>query len=214
MKGSPFGDLNVILVMLILAVLGCACANSNDRKVQIDNAANENTEKNQAPPLASPSVSPTPTPLTVESPSNPKSSPEYQTGYKRGYKEGRSWAKEVVGGGMPTSQGIRTMASYQASESGSKDQPSWADGWYDGFGDGYQGIKPAKIHSSNLQPLSWANAKPGVKLYDHEGNYQVTITTVNQAYGTITVKYPASRGGVTEDKSLTSLSSFWFVKVE
>lgn len=156
--------------------------------------------------------SPAPTPLTTESPTNPKSSAEYQAGYKRGYKEGRSWAKEVVGGGMPTAQGIRMMASYQASESGSKDQAAWGDGWADGFGDGYQGIKPPKINSSNLQAVSWANAKPGVKLYDHEGNYQVTITSVNEAEGTIRVKYPPSRGNVIEDKSLISLSTFWFVK--
>lgn len=214
MKGSSYANLNLSLVLLILAVLGCGWPNSNERTLPTVNTANQNVNTNDVMPSPSPSFSPTPSPITADSPTNPKSSPEYQAGYKRGYKEGRSWAKEVVGGGMPTAQGIRMMASYQASESGSKDQSAWEEGWYDGFGDGYQGIKPPKINSSNLQAVSWANAKPGVKLYDREGNYQVTITSVNETEGTISVKYPAARGGVTEDKSLTSLSSFWFVKVK
>lgn len=210
---SSSNNWTLISLLMLFAVLGCACSNSNDQKAQTGNVTDAN------PNLAtqssvSPSASPTPNPPPTVAPANPKSSPEYQAGYKRGHKEGRSWAKEVVGGGMPTAQGIRTMASYQASESGSKDQAAWEDGWCDGFGDGYQGIKPPKINSSNLQTLSWANAKPGVKLYDHEGNYQVTIISVNEAQGTIRVKYPPSRGNVTEDKNLTTLSTFWFVKVK
>lgn len=213
MKSSTPPNPNAVLPLLILAVVMCGCANSDKQKSRQASITNVNANQ-VTPPTPSPSISPTSVSPAIEPPTDPKYSSEYQAGYKHGYKEGRSWAKEVVSGGMPTDQGIRMMASHQASESGSKDQDAWEDGWADGFGDGYQGIKPPKINSSSLQPVSLANARPGVKLYDHEGNYQVTITSVNEVEGTITVKYPPSRAGVIEDKSVDALASFWFVKTK
>ena len=58
-------------------------------------------------------------------------------------------------------------------------------------------------------PLSWASARPGVKLYDGSYRHVATIVTVNRASGIIHVKF-ASNGAV-EPKDLESVARFWYV---
>jgi hypothetical protein len=149
----------------------------------------------------------TPPPLQT---TNKKSS-DYKAGYNKGFHEGKSWATETDGG-MPYPIAIEMMAKHQAEVAGASDREAWQSGWEKGFTEGYRSVKQPKIKEEALEPLSWGNAKVGVKLYDNDGNYEVTIIGVDKAEGLITVKYPQDRGGVIEDKLLGALSQLWFVR--
>lgn len=61
-----------------------------------------------------------------------------------------------------------------------------------------------------FEPLSWATAKPGRKLYDGAYKHDATIVSVNRAEGLIRVKYV--RSGTVEPKLLNAVTRFWYVR--
>jgi hypothetical protein len=84
MKRSSSTNLDLILVLLLLAVLGCVCPNTNQRNSQTDGTSNENTKANQAPPtVPSPSVAPTPAKTDLETPQTSERIKKGEAVYKR-----------------------------------------------------------------------------------------------------------------------------------
>ncbi len=140
---------------------------------------------------------------------NKESSLDYKAGYKKGGQEGRLQAND---GGMPQQLYFDIVSKGEAEKAKTKDINAYRVGWTDGWKDGYRKIKPPKIKEADLEHLSWNNAKPNVKLYDNEGNSEVTILDVDQPNGLITVKYNKDRNNVIEKKLLNALSESWFVR--
>jgi hypothetical protein len=150
---------------------------------------------------------PSPTPSLLDS-----NSSDYQDGYKRGLKEGTGWVKQFKGGTTPPPALITAVGQTQAEKLRPKDPVLWQKGWEDGFGKGYASAKWEGRQQDEYERLTWSNAKPGVKLYDDNGKHRMTVVSVDQAAGIITVKYPNESGGVVENKLLDAMSTILLVR--
>jgi hypothetical protein len=206
--GPIFITGGILVVILFVTVVSFVISTTTPPKIGTNSTVYTPTAPSPTPPQSRSSSHAMPA-----TPAKPTIDPDYQVGYTKGSNEGKSWAKEIVGGGRPTDQGIQIMANAQASSSGAKNSEAWSAGWQKGFSDGYQGIKPPKITTSKLEPISTSNLHAGMKLYDNEGNEQVTVVGVNSTGDMVMVKYPAKRGGVIETKQISSLANYWFVKL-
>jgi hypothetical protein len=61
-----------------------------------------------------------------------------------------------------------------------------------------------------FEPLSWATATVGRRLYDGAYGHDATIVSVNRAGEVITVKY--AKSGSVESKRLDAVARFWYVR--
>jgi hypothetical protein len=61
-----------------------------------------------------------------------------------------------------------------------------------------------------FEPLSWAKAGIGTKLYDGAYKHEATIVAIRRSEGIIEVKYV--RSGAVEPKLLSAVSRFWYVR--
>lgn len=70
---------------------------------------------------------------------------------------------------------------------------------------------PAEVpQPPRFEPLSWATATVGRRLYDGAFKHDATITSVSRAEGLIYVKYV--RSGSVEPKLLDAVARFWYVR--
>lgn len=61
-----------------------------------------------------------------------------------------------------------------------------------------------------FEPLSWAKARIGTKLFDGAYKHEATIVALRRSEGIIEVKYV--RSGAVEPKLLSAVSRFWYVR--
>ncbi|MFL6245199.1 MAG: hypothetical protein ACJ74H_04185 [Thermoanaerobaculia bacterium] len=70
---------------------------------------------------------------------------------------------------------------------------------------------PAKVpEAPRFEPLSWATATVGRRLYDGAYKHDATIVSVDRAEGVIRVRYV--RSGSVEPKLLRAVAQFWYVR--
>lgn len=70
---------------------------------------------------------------------------------------------------------------------------------------------PAKAPAAPpFEPLSWANARVGTKLYSGAFKHEATIVSLNRTDGLIEVRYVKS--GSVEPKLLNAVARFWYVR--
>jgi hypothetical protein len=136
-----------------------------------------------------------------------ESTSEYRAGYERGHIAGVDFASEP--GAEPNFDFISRMNGIMQQATPSN-REAWRRGWLKGAQDGFRGIKPSKREAGAYQPLSAAVARPHVKLYSYAETHEATVVSVDIARDRMTVRYTKSRG--TEAKSISALSSQWFVK--
>jgi hypothetical protein len=149
------------------------------------------------------------TPLSVPPDSTSKmNSTAYKTGYQKGFQEGKAWARKNWEIPMPI--GIKGMAINRADDAKTDDKLAYQAGFESGFPKGFTSIKKVTRKDEDYEPLSWSNAKIGVKLYNYWEEHEVTIVGIDQQAGLITVKY--AKNGTVEDKDLNALSRLWFVR--
>lgn len=71
--------------------------------------------------------------------------------------------------------------------------------------------KPVKrTPEPRFEPLSWATAEVGRRLYDGAYEHDATIVSVDRANDLIEVRYV--RSGTTEPKQLSAVAAYWYVK--
>ncbi len=189
-----------LLVFLVLTLIVVVPIMSDDNT---NRQANNNNRVETRPSPALPS----PTTLATDS-----SSPDYQDGFKRGLREGNGWVKQFKGGTTPPPALITAVGQTQAEKLKPKNPVLWQSGWEDGFAKGYTSAKWAGRQQDEYEQLSWGNAKPKVKLYDDNGKLRMTVVSVDQAAGIMTVRYPKESGGVIENKLLEAMSKILLVR--
>lgn len=187
----------VFLVLTLIVVVPLLSDHNTNRH------ANNNNRVESGPSPALPS----PTTLAIDS-----SSPDYQDGFKRGLREGNGWVKQFKGGTTPPPALITAVGQTQAEKLKPKNAVLWQSGWEDGFAKGYTSAKWAGRQQDEYEQLSWGNAKPKVKLYDDNGKLRMTVVSVDQTAGIITVKYPKENGGAIENKLLDAMSKILLVR--
>jgi hypothetical protein len=69
---------------------------------------------------------------------------------------------------------------------------------------------PVVPETPNYQPLSWKNARVGTVLYNGSFRPEATIVAVDRSNDLIKVRYEKS--GSVEDKTLSAVAQFWYVK--
>jgi len=74
------------------------------------------------------------------------------------------------------------------------------------------GVEPGRkiVPPLPFEPLSWATARIGRKLYDGAYKHEATIVGINRPDGLIEVKYV--RSGSVEPKLLDAVAQFWYVR--
>ncbi len=132
---------------------------------------------------------------------------EYKAGYARGHVVGLDFARET--GSEPHFAYLSRMNGIMEQATPSN-REAWRQGWVRGAQDGFRGIKPSRRNAGLYWPLSAAVARPNVKLYSYSEVHQATIVDVDSKHDRMTVKYRKS--GDIEPKSISALSSLWFVK--
>lgn len=63
-----------------------------------------------------------------------------------------------------------------------------------------------------FEPLSWTNAKVGLRLYDGSYRHEATIVSLDRPNDLMEVKYVKS--GTVEPKQLSAVAQYWYVKPE
>lgn len=146
--------------------------------------------------------------ITAQTQTPSTNSPAYKAGQQKGFQEGKSWAKKNWEVPMPIA--IKGMAVNRADDAKTENKLAYQAGFESGFNKGFTSIKKITRRDGNYEPLSWSNAKAGVKLYNYWEEHEVTIVGSDRPAGLITVRY--IKDGTVEDKSLDSLSRFWFAR--
>jgi hypothetical protein len=148
--------------------------------------AQSDRNKTIGDPTSPVAQAPSQSPLPIRTPS--------QNNYDRGFKSGSDYGKLIgahpESGGMGTEEAIAQDARGSAiRDDRTREDADWQRGWIDGYKKGFISLRGAGRKEEDFEKLSWSNAFPNVKLYNHARRQVATIIDTEPISGLITVRY-------------------------
>lgn len=166
---------------------GCDSSNSEKRNVKTDEIT---SKKEQSLPQPS------------------ERNISYSIGVDEGKPLGSNHAKK--GNGLPSKLGFDLIANARYSDSGASNKEFYRKGIEAGFVDGFASISELPDRSK-LRKLAWNNIQAGTELYDQNGKPVNTVKSSYKSEDLIVVQYP---DGSIEQKKFSSMTQYWFTKIE